>query len=326
MLKFKEVLLGATLLLSSVAATGSYAAEYPERPVKVVVAFAAGGGADIVARMIFEKIGKDFGGSFIIENKGGAGGIIGTSTVARATPDGYTLLLGQSGPNAINQTLYEDLPYDVLKDFKPITQLTSYPYVIAVHPKLAVNNIQELIEYAKKHPGDLSLSTAGVGSSAQLAAELFMREAGVKFTLVPYRGAGPALMDTVAGVVDMTFGDAASATSQAKAGGIKALAVTGAKRFPLLPDVPTVKESGLPGYEATAWHGIFAPAGTPVAITDKLGKAATKALAEPDVILKLQNSGLEPVGSTPEQFTVFVQQQVQKWSDVVKATGIKLQR
>jgi tripartite-type tricarboxylate transporter receptor subunit TctC len=305
-------------------ATGAQAA-YPDRPVKVIVPFAAGGGADIVARLVFKGVSEQLGQPFIIDNRGGAGGIIGADAVAKAEPDGYTLLLGQSGPNAINPSVYSKLPYDARKDFAAITQLTSYPYVVAVKKQLPVGTLKELIEYARQRPGTVTVSTAGQGSSAHLAVELFMRQANVALVPVPYKGAGPALLDVVGGVVDMTFGDAASASKQAQAGNVKAVAVTGARRSPLLPDVPTVAEAGVPGYEASAWHGVLAPRGTPEPIIQTLWAAIGKVLADPALKQRLAQDGIETVGSTPQDFDRSLQAEIEKWHKVVDDAGIKLE-
>ncbi|MFC4273879.1 Bug family tripartite tricarboxylate transporter substrate binding protein [Achromobacter aloeverae] len=313
-------LCAAALLGASVAH-----AAYPERPVRVIVPFAAGGGADIVARLVFKGVSEQLGKAFIIDNRGGAGGIIGTDAVAKAEPDGYTLLLGQSGPNAINPSVYSKLPYDARKDFAPVTQLTRYPYVVAVKKQLPVDNLKELIALAKRQPGTLTVSTAGQGSSAHLAIELFMRQAGISINAVPYKGAGPALLDVVGGTVDMTFGDAASASKQAQAKNVKAVAVTGAKRSPLLPDVPTVAEAGVPGYEASAWHGVLAPRGTPEPIIRTLQAAIVKVLADPALKARLAEDGIETVGSSPEEFNRALLAEIDKWHTVVVEANIKLE-
>jgi len=298
--------------------------DYPNRPVKVVVPFAAGGGADIVARAIFQKVSAQMGQPFVIENKGSAGGILGSDSVAKAAPDGYTLLLGQTGPNAINPALFAKIPYDPVKDFAPIIQLTSYPYVLAVNLNLPEKNLAELVAYAKAHPGAITFSTAGNGSSAQLAAELFMKASKIQMTHVPYKGAGPALMDAVSGVVSMTFGDAGSSTPMVLDNRIRAVAVTSKNRSLLLPGVPTIAESGYPGFEAVAWHGVLAPAKTPPEIIKKLNQEIAKALKDPEIRNRFSRDGLEIVGGSPEDFSNYIKAEVGKWGKVVRESNIKL--
>jgi tripartite-type tricarboxylate transporter receptor subunit TctC len=260
----------------------------------------------------------------VIENRGSAGGIIGADMVAKAAPDGYTLLLGQTGPNAINPALFSKMPYDPIKDFSPIIQLTSYPYVIVVNPNVPVKNLQELIALSKAKPGSLSFGTAGTGSSAQLAAELFMQATNITMTHIPYKGAGPALMDTMAGVVSLTFGDAASATPLVTSNSLRAIAVTSKRRSALLPQVPTVIESGYPGFEAVAWHAVLAPAKTPPEIIQKLNSEIAIVLSDPELQKRLSQDGIEIIGSSAEDFSIYIKNEVAKWAKVVRDANIKL--
>ena len=318
----KNISLSLMLLICS---SFAHADDYPSRPVRVVVPFAAGGGADIVARLVFQKLSTQLGQPFVIDNKGSAGGIVGSDVVAKATPDGYTLLLGQTGPNAINPSLFPKISYDPVKDFAPIIQLTSYPYVIGVNLNFPVKTLQDVVSQAKAKPGSLSFSTAGNGSSAQLAAELFMKSSGTQLTHIPYKGAGPALMDAIAGVVTMTFGDAGSSTPMVLEGRIRAVAVTGKSRSKLLPDVPTVAECGYPGYEALAWHGVLAPAKTPISVINKLNAEIAKVLKDPEIQTKLTKDGLELIGGTPDEFSAYIKSEVGKWSKIVVERKITIE-
>ena len=318
-------LVRALALLATLSPALTHAQAWPAKPVRVVVAFAPGGGADIVGRAISQHLTERLGQPFVVENRGGAGGMIGTELVAKAPADGYTLLFGQQGPNAINPSLYAKVPYDALRDFAPVTQATSYPYVIATHPAMPFATFRDMLAAAKAKPASLSYGTAGLGSSAQLAGELLQRQAGVKLNHIPYKGAGPALVDAVAGQVSMVFGDAASTATQVRAGKLRALAVTGTSRLPLLPDAPTVAEAGLPGYEATAWHGWLAPAGTPAAIVSRLQSEVAAILRLPDIRERLARDGIEAVGSTPEQFAAYIRAEVDKWGKVVRDAGIRLE-
>ena len=315
----------ALALVAALTPVIAQAQSWPARPVRVVIAFAPGGGADIVGRAVSQHLSDRLGQPFVVENRGGAGGMIGTELVAKAPADGYTLLFGQQGPNAINPSLYAKVPYDALRDFAPVTQATSYPYVIATHPAMPFATFRDMLTAAKAKPSSLSYGTAGLGSSAQLAGELLQRQAEVKLNHIPYKGAGPALVDAVAGQVSMVFGDAASTSAQVRAGKLRALAVTGTTRLPLLPEAPTVAEAGLPGYEATAWHGWLAPAGTPVAIVNRLHSEVAAILRLPDIRERLARDGIEAVGSTPEQFAAYLRAEVDKWGKVVRDAGIRLE-
>ena len=315
----------ALALVAALTPVIAQAQSWPARPVRVVIAFAPGGGADIVGRAVSQHLSDRLGQPFVVENRGGAGGMIGTELVAKAPADGYTLLFGQQGPNAINPSLYAKVPYDALRDFAPVTQATSYPYVIATHPAMPFATFRDMLTAAKARPASLSYGTAGLGSSAQLAGELLQRQAEVKLNHIPYKGAGPALVDAVAGQVSMVFGDAASTSAQVRAGKLRALAVTGTTRLPLLPEAPTVAEAGLPGYEATAWHGWLAPAGTPVAIVNRLHSEVAAILRLPDIRERLARDGIEAVGSTPEQFAAYLRAEVDKWGKVVRDAGIRLE-
>lgn len=319
----KSIMLIVATGLFLIHSTMSLAA-YPDRPVKVIIPFAAGGGADIVGRLVFQKLSTRLGQSFVIENRGSAGGIIGADMVAKAAPDGYTLLLGQTGPNAINPALFSKMPYDPIKDFSPIIQLTSYPYVVVVNPNVPVKNLQELIALSKAKPGSLSFGTAGTGSSAQLAAELFMQVTNISMTHIPYKGAGPALMDTMAGVVSLTFGDAASATPLVTSNSLRAIAVTSKRRSALLPQVPTVIESGYPGFEAVAWHAVLAPAKTPPEIIQKLNSEIAIVLSDPELQKRLSQDGIEIIGNSAEDFSTYIKNEVAKWAKVVRDANIKL--
>lgn len=312
------------LLLCIVSQSVVRADEYPNKPVRVIVPFATGGGADIVARLVFQKLSARLGQSFIIDNRGSAGGIIGTDAVAKSVPDGYTLLLGQTGPNAINPSLFPQVPYDPEKDFSPIIQLTSYPYVIAMNQQIPAKNLMEFIQLVKDHPDQYSFSTAGKGSSAQLAAELFMKATQTKMIHAPYKGAGPALMDAISGVVSITFGDAGSSIPMVQANRIKGLAVTSKNRSKLLPSVPTVAESGYPGFEAVAWHGVLAPAKTPSTIINLLNRELKEVLKDPEVKERLLSDGLEIIGGSPNNFSDYIHIEIITWKKIIQESQIKL--
>lgn len=311
-------------LAGSIALPSALASSYPARAVRVIVPFSPGGGADVIARLILQPAAEALGRPCIVDNRPGASGIIGTDAAAKSPPDGYTLLLGQTGPNAINPSLYAKLPYDAVNDFTPIIQTTAYPYVVVVPSTLGVQDLKGLIALAKAKPGELTYGSAGNGSSTQLAAEMLLGGAGIKMLHVPYKGTAPALVDVTSGQLTLMCADVTSVASLVQSGKLTAIAVTGAGRSPLFPDLPTVAESGLPGFEASAWHGFFAPAGTPEAIIAKWHSVVQEALNTPELRNRFARDGIEVVGSTPTQFSAYVKDEIRKWAQVVTETGIKL--
>jgi len=314
-------ILGSAIFLAS---SPALAEVYPDNPVRVVVAYAPGGGADIIARLISQKLSERLGQQFVIFNSSGAGGAIGAGVAAHARPDGYTLLLGQTAEMAILPNLMSNLQYDPVKDFTPIAQVTAYPYVIAVNKDLPVHSLLELIAYARAHPGELNYGTPGIGSSAHLAVELFAHHVGIKLTHIPFRGSGPAIVAAISGVIQVIFGDAASTTPQVAAGQLRALAVTASKRSPKLPDVPTVAEAGVSGYEVAAWHGYFAPVGVKPEILEKLNHEINEILKDPAMRDRLAQEGIEAVGGTPEAFAAHLKDELTQWGKIAKEAGIKL--
>jgi tripartite-type tricarboxylate transporter receptor subunit TctC len=322
--------LGFVALLSVAAsnlpAPGASAADapWPSRPIHLVVPYPPGGPLDAVARLTAQKVSADLGEPIVVDNKAGAGGNIGADAVAKAAPDGYTLLLGAVATHAINPSLYASMPFDSQRDFEPVTQLASTPNVLIVNPALPVKSVAEFIAYAKAHPGALNFGSGSTGSAGHLAGELFKRMAGIEMTHVPYKGAAPAMQDLIAGQVNLMFDNLASALTQIKAGKVRALAVTTAKRTPLAPDLPTIAESGLPGFDINTWFGVFVPAKTPRAIVQRLHDEFAKALAQPDVREKMLGLGAEPVASTPEQFGAYVRSEAAKYAKIVKASGARV--
>ena len=316
--------LALALALTLVSAAAAPADDYPTRPIRLIVPFAAGGAADSVARIIGKRVGDALGQTFVIEDRGGGGGIIGTELVKNADADGYTLLLGQSGPISINPGIYPKLSYDPEKDFVPITMTTSYPYIVVVNPSLGVKTLQELVALAKSRPGQLNYGTAGVGASNHLVTELFDSRAGIKMTHIPYRGTSPAVADLIAGQVQVVFADPVSALSQVNAGSLIAIAVTSKKRAPVAPDVPTISESGYPGFDAIAWHGIMAPAGTPPAIVRKLNTEIVKALKDPQTAKLIEAQSIQVVGNSPEAFAGFIKQDIAVWKDVARQAKVEV--
>lgn len=300
-------------------------AAYPNKPVTIIVPFSAGGTTDILARVVGQSMSRDLGQPVIVDNRAGAGGNIGAHAVARAAPDGYTLVMGTVGTHAINASLYAKMPFDPVKDFVPIARVAAVPNLLVAHPAQPYKNVKELIAYAKANPGQVTVANSGVGTSIHLSAELFKHMAGVDVQNVAYRGSAPALNDLVGGHTAIMFDNMPSAIGFVRAGKLRPLAVTTANRSQALPDVPTVAEAGVPGFEATSWFGLLAPAKTPAPVVARLNAAVLKALADPEVKKKLLEQGAEPLGGTPEQFAAFIGAESAKWGKVVKQSGASAQ-
>jgi tripartite-type tricarboxylate transporter receptor subunit TctC len=305
-------------------ASAANAQAWPSKPIKWIVPFAPGGTTDILARTISEKLSQALGQPVIIENKPGAGGGVGAEFTAKAPADGYTIMGGTISTHAINASLYKSLPYDPIKDFAPITLIARVPNMLVVNPDVPAKNVAELIALMKANPAKYTFASSGNGTSQHLSGELFKAMAGVDMQHIPYKGSPPALQDVVAGQVTMTFDNITTAWPLAKAGKLRALAVTTAKRSSIAPDVPTLAESGLAGYEVGSWQGAFAPAGTPPEIVKRLNAEMVKIINSPDVREKLVGLGAEPVANTPEEFGALVKTEVVKWADVVKKSGARV--
>lgn len=320
------------LTASAALATAPWAqaqAAWPDKPVRIVVPFAPGGTTDILARVIAPELSKAFGQSFVVDNKGGAGGNIGAEIVAKSPGDGYTLLMGTVGTHGINKSLYGKLPYDPQKDFAPITLVAGVPNVMVMNARraqeLGIATVPDFIRYAKANPGRLNMASSGNGTSIHLAGELFKSRTGVFMTHIPYRGSGPALKDLLGSAVDVMFDNLPSAMPHIKSGGLKAFAVTSGVRSGALPDLPTVAEAGpLPGFEASSWFGLLAPAGTPADVVSRLQQETAKALAQPAVKERLLSQGAIPGGNTPAEFARLIDAEITKWAGVVKASGAKV--
>jgi tripartite-type tricarboxylate transporter receptor subunit TctC len=314
----------AFALAAALAAGTTHADDYPSRPIRLIVPYAAGGGADSVARIVAKRVSESIGQTIVIENRGGAGSIIGTELVKNSNPDGYTLLLGQSGPISINPAIYKDLPYDPLKDFAPISMTTAYPYIMVVSPALGVKTVKEFVALARSKPGQLNYGTTGVGAANHLVTELFDRKAGIEMTHIPYRGTALAVTDLLAGHVQVVFADPISALPHMNAGTLLALAVTSKDRSPVAPAVPTISESGYPGFDAIAWHGILAPANTPPAIVNKLNAEIVKALKDPETATLLEKQAMQTVGSSPQAFASFITQDIAIWKEVADQAKVEV--
>jgi tripartite-type tricarboxylate transporter receptor subunit TctC len=307
--------------LGALLAAKALADEYPTRPITLIVPYAAGGGNDVMARIVADKMGLALGQPIVIENRGGAGGSIATRQVAKSEPDGYTLGLGGTGTLAIDPTLYSNVGYDPRRDLAPVGLIATSALVVLVNPSVPAHSIKELIALAGKQP--LNFASAGSGSGMHLGTELFASMAGISLTHVPYKGSGPALTDLLGGHVAIYFSSLPPAIGLVKEGKLRALAVTGPSRSPIFPDLPTVAEAGLPGYEAVLHYGIVAPAGTPAPIIEKLNKALRAALANPEVTARITADGAEPLQSTPAEYAADIDREETKWSDIVRKSGAK---
>jgi len=313
----------AAVLLYTLAspAMGAAAAAYPERPVRVLVGFSPGGGSDIIARLMSRKLTEAWGQQFVVDNRAGSGGIIASEIVSKATPDGYTLMMATSSL-AIQPSVRRKMPFDTLRDFTPITLACSAPYLLLLTPSVEANSVSELIKLAKAHPGKLNYASAGAGSTLHLSAELFNSLAGVSIVHVPYKGA-VAIGDLMAGQVQMAFFGLSTALPLVRAGKLKALGVTSEKRSATAPDIPTIAESGLPGYNVTAWYGLMGPAGVSPAIVSRLHGESVKVLNASDSRKSLAAMGIDPIASTPEQFSQTISSEIKQWGEVVKRAGLK---
>lgn len=319
----RTLLRGLVLAAAVFALPAAHGQAYPTKPLRLVVPFPPGGSADILGRAIGQKLSEGLGQPVVVENRPGAGTAIAADAVAKAPADGYTLMLGTVSSHAINPALNPKLPFDPVRDFTPISPVASIPFALLVHPSLPVKNVRELVAYARRQPGRLDYSSAGSGTSNHLAGELFESMTGTHLVHIPYRGSAPALQDLIAGRVALMFDLVLTAAPHVKSGAVRGIAVTGATRSTVLPDLPTVAESGLPGYEVSAWFGIFAPAGVPQPVVARLNAEIAKAMAAPDLRQRLVSQGAEPLTSSPAEFAAYLKSEIAKWAKVVADAGMK---
>ena len=316
------ILRSAIFAVLALAAGLAQSQQYPTKPVRIIAPFAPGGGTDFIARLIAQKLTERLGHQVIVENKPGAGGNLGAEFAVKSAPDGYTLLL-VAGSYTVNPSLYK-LSFDPVNDITPVIQLSQGPFVVAVHPSVPANNLKELIELARRQPDKLSYASAGSGSITHLASELFLDMAKIKIVHIPYKGTGPALNDTIAGSTQLIFGSVSTTLQFIKSGRLRGLAVTTPRRISALPDVPTVAEAGVPGYEVVLWHGLVAPKGVPRPIVDRLNREANEVLKAKDMGDLLATDGVAPAGGTPEQFRAVIKADIERWRGVVKQANIKV--
>jgi len=300
-------------------------AQYPAKPIRLIVPFAAGGGNDNVARLVGKHLSDSLGQPLVIDNRPGAGGVLGAELAAKSAPDGYTLFLGGVGSHAINPNLNDSLPYDPIRDFAPVALLATAPLVLVVHPSVPADSFKAFVALARARPGQLNYASNGNGSSSHLAAVMFDSMTGVDMVHVPYKGLSPALADLLSGRVQLMFSSVVAILAHIKAEKLRGLAVTGARRLPSMPDLPTIAESGLPGYEASSWYGVLAPAGTPREIVARLNAELVKALAQPEVRTSLLAEGAEPIGGSPEQFAAHIRSEMERLGKLIREAKIRLE-
>ena len=303
---------------------GAFAQAWPTKPIKLVAPSTPGDAPDVIARMVADKLSPVLGQQVVVENRPGAGGVVGSEAVAKSPPDGYTLIMGNAGSHGINAAVYSKLPYDIQRDFVPVSQVAMAPNIVVINPGIPANSVAEFIAYAKANPGKLSYASGGNGSSAHMSMELFKSMAGVDIAHVPYKGSTPALTDLIGGQVAIFIGNMPPTVPHVKSGKLRALAVTTKGRSALMPELPTMTEAGLPGYETVAWFGVFAPAGTPPDIVNRLSVEIGKIARSPEMRDKLVAMGAEPVGGTPEEFKGVVDRDIAKWKPLAQKVGIKI--
>lgn len=319
-------LFGAALaaIVVGLCPASAWAQAYPSKPIRLVAPSTPGDAPDVIARMVADKLSTALGQTVVVENRPGAGGVVGSEAVAKSAPDGYTLIMGNAGSHGINAAVYSKLPYDIQRDFAPVSQVAVAPNVMVINPEVPAKTVAEFIAYAKSQPGKLSYASGGNGSSAHMSMELFKAMAGVDLTHVPYKGSSPALTDVAGGQVAAFIGNMPPTVPLIKAGKLRPLAVTTTKRSALMPELPTIAEAGLPGYETVAWFGVFAPAGTPPDVVNKLSAEIGKIARSPEMREKLVAMGAEPVGGTPEEFKAVVDRDIAKWKPLAQKVGIKV--
>jgi tripartite-type tricarboxylate transporter receptor subunit TctC len=315
---------GISAVLAAALVAPAAAQQYPAKPIRFVIPFAPAGANDVIGRMVGTKLGEVLGQPMIMDNRGGAGGSIGVELAAKSPPDGYTLVLGNIATLAVNPTLYTKLPYDPVKDLQPVSLAARSPQVLVVHPSLPVKSVKQLIALARAKPGSLVYASGGNGSGAHLTAEYFKLLTKTQMVHIPYKGLGPAYVDLLAGQIQVIFGGVTGVGPHIKSGRARPLGVTGAARVPAFPDIPTIAEAGVPGYDVTLWYGVLAPTGTPTAIVKRLHAAMATALQSPDLKERLFNSGAEPALSEPEAFRAFIKAEIGRWAPIIRASGARI--